>query len=158
MKGNRKMLLLITCNAVLWGTILYKVIAAFQTAEEEVNEYQSSVKPNFDKVKEIKQQQFVIQANYRDPFLGTLHSGKKNKRQASKTTTKKDFKALIWPNISYQGMLFSKESEETLYIISIANKIVYLKTGQIEKGVKLISGTNDEVQLQFKGKRKTVQL
>lgn len=151
MNGKTKTYILLVAVLAIWGIIGYRVLGAV-SPNVTIEEPQKSVVafvPKADMVSDT----FSIHPKERDPFLGHLYIKKKLKLRVVKTSVNKE---LVWPSILYHGMISKQSGKEALYIVSINGQQQILKTGQSIDGVTLKKANKTEIQISFKGKRKTV--
>ncbi|MFL1013663.1 hypothetical protein [Flavisericum labens] len=151
MNGKTKTYILLAAVLAIWGIIGYRIFGAVSpnvTIEGPQNNIVAFV-PKTDMTVDT----FSIRPMERDPFLGHLYFKKKPKSNEAKTPVKKE---LVWPSILYHGMISKQRGKEALYIVSINGQQQILKTGQSIDGVTLRKANKTEVQVVFKGKRKTI--
>ncbi|WP_111684213.1 hypothetical protein [Winogradskyella tangerina] len=139
MKTKKKTYVLLVLVIAVWGTIAYKIIVALNP---EVPEFQKEDKVSITNFKiENHVDTFSVAKVNRDPFLGTYV-----KKERSKTKSKK--KRVVWPQITYQGII--KSGSNVMYILSINGKQHLLKKGQVKDNIKLIHGNAKSLALRFK--------
>lgn len=97
---------------------------------------------------------FSIKADYRDPFLGTMHVKKKRtKKKIAKTSPKIQF-----PSIAYTGLIADQQNKQHIFFVTI-NNTQYLMQSKSEKdGVTLVSGTKSGIKVRYKGITKQIPL
>ena len=142
---------LVSVVVIIWGIVSYKIFAGIP--EENISRLKTEnfTAYNFEK----KHETFIIQANYRDPFLGTLPKTRK------KRSTKNRFKApkkveLIWPDIKYKGAIIPKEGKAS-FMINIDNKGYLIKKNEIKRDIKLIRGNKEYILVKYKGRTKKIE-
>jgi len=151
MKNKRNIRILVPVVAVIWGLVLYKLLDAFYPEDPP---FATSLNTTFELPKYQERDTFSIAPIERDPFLGTLV--RKNKvrnggRKQTKTTVE-------WPSTSYEGFVADDKGRTTVFVVTVNGEQHLLKHGELAQNVKLIRGTKQSIQLQYKGQRKTFTL
>ncbi len=125
----------------VWGTVVYKIIEALNP---DVPAYEmTGLSANADYKIETQVDTFSIRKVDRDPFLGTIVKDKKPvKKVASRPT-------LQWLPVEYQGML-SNGKKNKIFLISINGQQHLLKIGQERDSIKVLSGNNKQIRLQYR--------
>ena len=59
--------------------------------------------------------------------------------------------------VEYLGIIAKKDSKSKIYIVTIEGKQHFLKRGSEVNGVKLISGNDSEITVEFEGARKKIK-
>ncbi len=97
---------------------------------------------------------FSIKADYRDPFLGTIHIKKKRtKNKITKTSPKIQF-----PSIAYTGLITDQQNKQHVFFVTI-NNTQYLMQSKSEKdGVTLLTGSKSSIKVRYKGIVKQIPL
>lgn len=151
MNSKLKTYILLVAVLAIWGVIGYKIMGAVNPNSVTVAQKNSLEAFTPKKIRDLDT--FTIQPVERDPFLGHLYIKKKPKPRVVKTSVKKE---LVWPSILYHGVISNQGGKEALYIVSINGQQQILKTGQSIDGVTLKKANKTEIQISFKGKRKTI--
>ncbi|GGI57738.1 hypothetical protein [Winogradskyella haliclonae] len=149
MKTKKKTYLLLVVVISVWGTIAYKIIAAYSEDMPEINTPNLALHTDYKL--EYAKDTFSIQPLERDPFLGTIYKPKAQ----SKSVVKKQ-KEVLWKPIEYLGVIANERDK--IFIISIANKQTLFKTGQQLDSIKLIRGNKKYITLRYKHQNKTFKL
>lgn len=151
MKKKTKTYVLLGVVVLIWGIIGYKIISSLNPSLPEQQLAQTS-QGDFKPSKKIEADTFSIELTERDPFLGTMYRPKTTSKPKRISKPKEE---IVWPNISYLGTVKkSSNSKNQIFVITIDGQQYLLKKGQEVKEVKLLSGSENEVKLQFKKKRK----
>ncbi len=102
---------------------------------------------------------FVLQLNYRDPFLGsTPRPPKTNKPVASKSKKKpKKPKVKQWPDITYHGIIRNEKSGEELAVVKIEGREYLMKPGMREQEVRVSSFSAEQIKLEYSDENKTIE-
>lgn len=154
MAKKGKTYLLLTVVLGIWGTIGYQIYSKMRPDESPIIAVNSSV--SFSPKQEIIKDTFSISSSHRDPFLGTAYQ---KKRKSNKTTyVKKSKDTIVFPKITYKGVISKQQSSQNIYIIEINNSQQLFKVGKQFNDVTLIKGDKKSVLVSFKGKRKTVSV
>jgi hypothetical protein len=152
MKNKKNIYILLPIVLFVWSAVLYQVFS-FSNNDEVIstNNPEFIIKPL--KVKE--RQSFVINVNYRDPFLGKMYAPQTvSKIKTEKSTIKKTPKVqetLVWPVILYKGMISDTKDKTKIFMIIIDGQNHYMKIGDTENEVYLKSGDKESVYVKYKG-------
>lgn len=150
MSKKTKTYLLLCLVLVIWGIIGFKVIKAL-THEPEIPPIQIS-KPKLSQIATTKDT-FSINADYRDPFLGTLPSTKKKVVQR---TIKKE--PVQKRNIIYSGLVKESGSGNTLFFVSIDGQQHIMSLKEEINGVTLVYGNDKQIKVRYGGQSETISL
>lgn len=142
--------MLLVLVVVVWATIGYKVLAALNPEIPEVHQQEFSTNINY-KVN-TKIDTFSIKTVNRDPFLGTLV-----KKEVKNSIVKKR-KAMRWKQISYQGCISQKNTNQQIFIVTINGNQHLLKKGQTKDSVTLAYGNSKSVTMRYKNHSKSFTL
>lgn len=148
MNKHLKTYLLLAVVLGIWGTIAYRIISGLNPdlptiAPVEMN---SEFVPRTDLSKEV----FTITPVERDPFLGTLYK----KAQKRVSVAKHHSQQLVFPPISYQGMVKKQKAKNRVFIINVNQKQHLFKVGQTIDSITLVSGNSREVRLRYRHQSK----
>ncbi|MCX6182465.1 MAG: hypothetical protein NT150_11100 [Bacteroidetes bacterium] len=156
MKNKKLTYVLIPVVLLVWVIVGYKIYVKYVGGDDATVVEQGT--PQFTKSKKVIEE-FSLQANYRDPFLGNSISEPQVKQVDQLNMQRPDRlipqpiqiqKPIVrWPNISIGG----KVNSTTL--ILIGNRRSLMKAGDEEMGVSLIKLYKDSVKLKFQGEVKT---
>ena len=135
----------------IWGIIGFKIMSTLSPEPPQAKKQEDRIvfTPKSHTVKDT----FSIQPVQRDPFLGTLYV---KKQEATIPRTTKPKEAFTWIPITYHGTVSKQDSKEKLCILSINGQQHIMKTGQEVHEVKLVKASNTDIQVTYKGQRKTV--
>ncbi|NER16788.1 hypothetical protein [Spongiivirga citrea] len=148
MKKNTKTYVLLAVVILIWGLLLYRM---FSWGDDENTITQNNnAFAQFNPIKPTEKDTFSITVHERDPFLGTIE---KPKRRT--TTRPKQVETIVWPTISYKGLVGSNTGSNAIFLVDINGTQHLIKKGTTTNEITLISGNKDQVVLRFKGKRKT---
>ena len=148
MSKNQKTYLLLVAVIVIWGAIGFQIYGYLNPEEAQtVIQSNDTFVPN----KQVQAVTYTITPDYRDPFFGKLY--RKPKPKTKKVVPKK---TIVFPPISYDGVVSSGKNSSFLITINGVQEIY--KVGQTMKGVELVKGDTSEVTLKYKGKTKKYSL
>jgi type II secretory pathway component PulC len=153
MKNKKNIYILLPAVLVIWGLVGYRIFSAVSpktTTKEQNTVYTFTPKPLNE------QEHFTIQADYRDPFLGTLVSLKKMQQLVKKV--EKPISKEPFPVIEYKGLVSGNDGANQVFIISVNGQQYFYKKNAIHGNVKLLSGNKKQVVLHFQGQRQTVEI
>ena len=143
MSKNQKTYLLLLAVALVWGAIGYQIYSRYNPDTPVVEtQIASTFIPN--KKKEVEN--YTINPDYRDPFLGKIY--RKPKPKVKQAVQKPQ---VVFPPITYNGII---KGETKAFIISINGQEEIFKLKQVIKGVELIRGNDNEIIIKYQGERK----
>ena len=143
MTKNQKTYLLLAAVVIVWGAIGYQVYSHYTP---DVPDLPTNISQKFVPDKTQKVENYTIQPDYRDPFLGKIYKKPKPK---VKKVVRKPKPQVVFPNISYNGII--KGANENAFIISINGSQEIFQKGKVMKGVELVKGDGNEITVKFKG-------
>lgn len=160
MKNKKLVYLLGALVVIVWGLIVYRVIAAMTdtdnavppTAPVTVKEAYNDYSPPADTGK--------LSLNYRDPFN---HELKKDtlpvtSRHIIKSPAAIPVPAMNWNFIKYSGFVRNPGSKKLVALVSINGKSIMLQEGETQDKVKLIKNMGDSIKVTFNGNTKFIKL
>lgn len=164
MKNKKFTYILLPLVILIWGAIVYKIIASY--LEKDSSGY---ISKSDDKtvLKINKTDTFSLLLNYSDPFLkeGSMVTAKPAydysksvpiKQNASIVKEKKNTSPITWPAIVYCGLIKNKQNNKSCSIIKINGKEQIMNVGDIYNDVTLIKVFKDSVIVQYKNSKKTI--
>ena len=109
----------------------------------------------------LKKDTVVLQAHYRDPFLGKLVMVKKQATNTVKTASVKQAvqktpsrTEIFWPNVTYLGFIKDKEGKSPLIMLRINQQLYRKKIGElVAEGISIHKFYKDSIQLDFNGQK-----
>jgi hypothetical protein len=154
MKNKKSIYILLPLVLLIWGTIIYQFFSYTNPESAIIPSQDYSVKPLIIKQKDS----ITININPRDPFSGKMIDDGVKKETGKKRNTKipKIKKELIWPQISYKGIVSDNKDKIKVYMVIINGKTNLMKKGDTEEGILLKEGDREIIYLKFKGDDKVV--
>ncbi|PWB18645.1 hypothetical protein [Flavobacterium sp. HTF] len=152
MKNKKNIYIILPIVLFVWSAVLYQVFS-FTNNDEVVsaNNPEFVIKPL--KVKE--RQSFIIDVNYRDPFLGKMYmpqaATKVKTANSSIKKTPKVPETLVWPVILYKGMISDTKDKTKIFMLIIDGQNHYMKIGDTQNEIYLKSGDRESVYVKYKG-------
>lgn len=147
---------LIAGLALVWGTIIYKVVDKLNQNDHTVHEIYKAVKFDYNMPKDS----FVLIANYPDPFLpgeDTISPGNDRSRPIAGDQVVN--KEIIPPKptfdlnkIQYFGMIVNPEKKKRIAMISIAGKEYLAKEKEKIDQVLISKITKEKITILINGK------
>ncbi|MFA5297538.1 MAG: hypothetical protein WC389_04945 [Lutibacter sp.] len=154
MKSKKNTYFLIPVALLIWGFIGYKIYASLNSNNEVEIVDNNAIEFEPEEIKEVEE--FTINANYRDPFLGKLYHNEKKSGSPVKKIVKP---TVVFPVITYNGMVDPKEADRaTLFLITINNKQQFLSVGKQIDSVMLLKGNSKEITIGFQNNKKTIPI
>jgi hypothetical protein len=159
MKSKKNIYVLLPIVLLIWGVVIFQFFS-FSTPDDvsEISAKEFSIKPF--KVKE--RTPFLINVNYRDPFLGKAYSiqqiskGNSNKVKVKKIS--KPEETLVWPVIHYKGMLSDPKEKNKRFMLVISGKNYFMKTGDTQDEIFLKDGDKESIYVRYKGNLNLIML
>jgi len=152
LKKNNRTYLLLAVVIGIWGIIGFKIIKASNPYPKLVVQMTSN--EIFEPKQVKKRDTFSIAANYRDPFLGTVHAPKKMRKTTSKVVKKQVPDKVI----SYTGFITDKASKQKVFFVTIEGQQQMMGLNDTFKDVKLIRGTKDKIKVRYNGKTQNIAI
>lgn len=152
MKSKRNIYVLLSAVIVLWGFIAYRIFASINPSKS-TNKVLAKIEKFLPK-KTIAKETYIIQANYRDPFLGTMV--KSIKKTISIPKQKKE--KVVFPTIEYKGVFSSSLKKNTVYLIIINGKQEMFKIKEVHQEVKLLQGNKEKITVKYQKEKQTFYL
>jgi hypothetical protein len=157
---SKKTIALLFLVVGIWGAIAYQVYQQMFT-EEPVAEF--SFKP-IEKKQEDTTQQYILQFNYRDPFLVNVEH--EQKKQDPKKLTK-DVSSVVnvprqvaippWERFIFLGSVYNANKKMHVALIRV-NGIDHMpKTGEIIDGFEILAIYKDSVEVGFDAEKKLIK-
>lgn len=157
MKNKKSIYILLPIVLLIWGMVVYQFFSFSASDDAQIANQDLKVKPFKIKPKDT----FSITINNRDPFLGKMISSENNTPKKTNTSSKKPIKIkeeLIWPQVSYKGIVSDNKEKIKVYMVIINGKTHLMKKGDEEEGVKLKDGDRETIYAVYKGDLKVVFL
>lgn len=151
MKNKTKTYLLLAAVLAIWGIIGFKIMSTLNPEPPEAKKQEDRI--TFTPKSHTAKDTFSIRPAQRDPFLGTLYAKKQESATPRITKPKEEF---LWIPITYHGTVSKQDSKEKLCILSINGQQHIMKIGQEVQEVKLVKASNADIQVSYKGQRRTV--
>lgn len=159
MKNKKSIFLLLPLVLIVWGGVLYQFFSFSNTDEISENvSTELTIKPF--KIKEKKP--FLINVNYRDPFLGKINTTerviKPNNNITKNQKNSIPVEEIVWPSILYKGMVWDTNDKKKLFIVIISGHDFLMKKGDIENGILLKDGNKESIYIKYKGNLNLIML
>ncbi len=152
MKKKGKTYILLTVVLGIWGAIGYQIFSKLSPDNSPMVATNSDI--SFTPKQTIEKDTFSINAEHRDPFLGKPYQLKQVSNRKKRVLKKKD--PIVFPAITYRGVISKQNSAQNIYIIDIRGTQQLFKIGKTIHEVKLLKGNKKSITISFKGERKTI--
>ena len=151
------MYILLPLTVIVWGLIIYKIISAVDNDEDIISRSHDS--PSLALADTISLHEINLIANYRDPFLGKSivkvnRPSISHNRQVNLTQVTSVVAPIMWPQISYVGIIENKKKKTKVAILRIDNTEFLLKEKEISNNVLIEKILGDSIQVVFNKERK----
>lgn len=161
MKNKKLLYVLIPAVLLVWGIIIYKIVAP-ASLEENTTGLQN-IQFASNSTTEILSDTFSINPNYRDPFLSkevkkSIPSENKvsNVVAAPAVIKKITEPSIKWPALIYSGLIKNQKSNKQLVLISINGQSSSIKIGEVINGIELMKVFKDSIEVKFGNEKKFV--
>lgn len=149
MKSKKGTYILLVVVCVIWIGIAIEIINAFSDEEAGVSTLNKPIKNK--PIQKIDKEVFTISNVERDPFLGAVLKKKFSPKKARKKEVSKT--KINWPRIQFKGLIKDKKGN-SIYLIEVNNQVQLMKVGALQSDIKLISGSQSNVLLDYKKEQK----
>jgi hypothetical protein len=149
-KGKTYILLIVVFG--IWGAIGYQIFSKLSPDDSPMIATNSDI--SFTPKQAIEKDTFSINSEHRDPFLGKPYQLKQTSTTKKRVLKKKD--PIVFPPITYKGVISKQQSAQNIYIIAINGTQQLFKVGKMIHEVKLLKGNKKSITISFKGERKTI--
>lgn len=149
MKNKKVLYILLPLAIIIWGVIIYRIYTSLQKKETKValsDNISSAPKSLYEN------EEFTLEANYRDPFLGQKIEVVQNKLPNPKPISNPEVKPVmekIWPNLVYKGIIKNLKSSKQMILMEMNGNEFILKGGDTINGLQLKRITKDSILVAF---------
>jgi hypothetical protein len=154
MKNKKLVYLFIPLALLIWGNIIYKIVAPANSGNE--NQFQS-VQQIENSTADDMNDTFLINPDYRDPFLGKMVKKPTDVTSSPFTTSVNIVKSTpvssTWPTIVYLGIIKNQKSNKQLTLVQINGQSYSMKIGESINAIELCKVCKDSIEMKF-GKEK----
>lgn len=154
MKNKKNIYVLVPAVLLVWGLIGYRIFTGLDPDIAAVKK--TRIMKDFKPSKLVVNTNFEIQANYRDPFLGTLDTRMSNKVAPKKRVQQKE--VVVFPEILYKGIFSPGDHSKSVFLISIDGEQQMFKIREMHREIKLLSGDKEKILVKYKKEKKTYYL
>jgi hypothetical protein len=142
MKKNTRTYVLLVTVLLIWGTIAYRIFGSFgaEPLEVEVGPPKGFVPQPMG-----TRDTFGIYADYRDPFLGTVKTKKKEQRAPS--PVKKELPPQL--DIRYTGSISGADVGQRIFFVAISGQQHLMSVKDKVGEVTLLKGSSGEITVQI---------
>ncbi len=152
MKNKNSTYLLIVLVLIVWVVIIYRLVK--YTSEDSVTSSSFSM-TNKSPEGIIFPDTFNLLLSYNDPFLKRTTTVRKTKPLIKKPEIKRE-KVVQWPQLSYYGMVKSRENGNKTINIAIDHRFYIMNLGELIENIQLMIVTRDSIMLKKEGNNKVI--
>ena len=105
---------------------------------------------NFNPKNYEVQQEFIIENNHRDPFLGTLPTTRTT-RKTNSAPVKFQKSSEYYPTVQYRGIVSDTDSNRKVISLVVNGQEYIIREGKTVDSVKILSGNSKELKVVYKG-------
>ena len=161
MKNKKLTYFLIFIVAGLWGIIVYRVIAAVSTKDDDGTPPKAKIVKEAFNDYSFTQDTTHLLLNYRDPFGQTKQQDTVIKIEHSPKQVKSaailPSKASVnWAFISYLGYIRNPASKRLVALVTINGQNLTMAEGDTRNQVKLLRNLKDSIKVSYSGKTKFI--
>ncbi len=152
--------ILLPLLVIVWGTIVYKIFWYKQVNDSVRSSDYSILIPSDSAYIDSSANKLILK--YRDPFLEGYRSfypyssavvpqifGDNGQNLNQRKVVEKE---VVWPEITYNGMVKNIKSQKRIALLVIKGKNYLLASGESSEEVNVGKISPDSVELHFKGK------
>ncbi|MDC9722880.1 MAG: hypothetical protein PSN34_08905 [Urechidicola sp.] len=151
MKNKKNIYFLIPAVLLIWGIIGYRIVRSINPPQPNATTQVAIT--DFKPKEVVVSKPYSINANYRDPFLGTMAT---NKKKVKRVVQKKP---VVFPSVQYVGFVAPiGKKKSPVFILKINGQQELLKKRETAQELQLVSGNQKEVVLKYKGIKKTFSI
>jgi len=147
---------------IVWGVIIYRIVAAASESDDDIPVVASSVQKEAYNDFAVQKDTTRLLLNYRDPFglvkqKDTIHVSSSRSPRLSNISMpiKPPFN---WGFIQYSGYVRNPGSKKLITVISINGKNEMLAEGETKNQVKLLKNLGDSIKISYNGKTKYIPI
>lgn len=132
--------------AIIWYQVFLRIKSNVTTEKE----WNSSLLQNTQGITLIQKDTFLLDASYRDPFMGKAQKGPQEfLSPESVPVVEQPVKpTFMWPKVNYYGWVRKSDSKNPLCIVNIDGLLLYLRKGdEIFDGIHIVTVDRDFIQL-----------
>jgi len=159
MKSKQRIYILLPIVLLIWGVVLFQFFS-FSASDDVLENTTTEVTIKPFKLKE--RTKFLINVNYRDPFLGKIYAtqevSKKNIKIVKAKKASKPEETIVWPTILYKGMLSDSKEKNKRFMLVISDKNYFMKIGDTENDIFLKEGDKESIYVKYKGDLNLIML
>ena len=157
MKKKKTLYIMLPIVVTVWGFVFYQLFASFFSTPNYATEKAEQI----INIEEIKEDTFLIIADYRDPFLGKKVRLKKTNYTSSNVKKSSVKKSQVktersWPSITYNGMIKNNNSDRRVGIVKVNGKEYLVKEKDVVNEVAILSIGKNTVSVRFQKENKTI--
>lgn len=147
LKNKKNIRILLPIVIVIYGLLFYRI---FDTLNPDEIQFSADKAYSYSPAQFKEREQFDLLPIDNDPFLGTPIK----RKRAINTVKRNSEKEVNWPSIEYHGLVSTSDLKQNVFIISINGNQFTVKKGESADGIRVISGNNKSIRLQFDGSNK----
>ncbi len=151
MKNKHNTYILLILVLAVWGMIGYRIFSSLNNGDDIQKPKNIAVSFHPKSIKE--QDTFAIHSFPRDPFLGTFKTKAKKENKNKAHIVKEE---VIWPKVSFSGMMSDTGSNQKIFFIYINNVQYLMKLHDKMMDITLVKATKKDITLRFKGEQKKI--
>lgn len=135
---------------LIYGAIVARFFILRSDGEEQII---SQTATKFTPISYAVKENFEINNNYRDPFLGKRTVAASTSKKI-KTTPVEKKETAYYPNIIYRGVVADSRSSAKVLSLTINGKEFIVREGKTADSVRVVSGDSKKITVAYKGNTK----
>lgn len=164
MKNKKLTYFLIAVVAGLWGLIIFRVVGALNTDDDNSLPAPASQAREIYNDFSLPKDTTKLSLNYRDPF-GLVKEKDTTSSKPAKSFPPKNAliptvlkPAINWSFITYSGYIRNPSTKKLIALVSINGQSTTLSEGESKNQVKLIKNLRDSIKISYAGKIKFIAI
>lgn len=152
MKNKKSIYILLLVVLLIWGLVIYNFVSWSPSGTPDIAEPGPVEAKPLDIV---KRDTLILDADYRDPFLGKMHRPGNTVTDAVKRKVKKQ-EPVVWPALQYKGIVSDNKDKIRVYMVVINGQAYLMGEKETAQEVTLKKGDRQSVTLSYKGRTTTI--
>ena len=163
MKNKKLTYILLPLVILVWGLVVYRFFFEGRKDSDRI--------PVLENKKEIKtekenKEQYILIANYRDPFLdhvpAIIQNDESDEKKAETNTTnlrrqRSNVTSIRWPEISYGGFIKNDKENKYTILVGIKSQNYLVNVGDTIQNIHIKAFYRDSILIVYNNEEKTLK-
>ena len=157
MKNKSLTYLLLAGVMCIWGIVFYRIYSSVSKEETSTVLFKSTGPAAA--VQEAAGE-FILNGNYRDPFLGTMQNTAlpRPKKKIASAKPKVPEIPIDWSFIGYSGAVYNKIAKRKVTLMTVRGQSFMVNETEKAGDVTLLKNFGDSIKISYQGKVKFIRL